>query len=220
MLHLILCFCIFFGGRLQAQDIDPLLSEAVRWYTGETGQVDDVKARTLLEEALLDDDVISRMWLARVYSTGRMTYEADKSRAQTLAASVIGEIEALAESGLAEAEFLLGTAYAEGLGKTLDPILAVAWYRKAAEQGHVLAQHNMGNVLFSGTGIDQDYTQAVYWWQLAAEQGDVIPQYRLGNMYAEGLGVARDPATAEYWYRKAAGRGNANAASALANMVE
>ena len=219
-LQLLLMLTAIFSPVLHAQNIDPLLIEAVRWYTGETGRVDDVKARALLEEAVLDDDVLSRMWLARVYSTGRMTYEADKARAQTLAEAVIADIEMLADSGLAEAQFLMGTAYAEGLGKVVDAELAVDWYHKAAAQGHVLAQHNLGNVSYSGTGTDQDYAQAVYWWQLAAAQGDAIPQYRLGNMYEEGLGVIRDPAMAEYWYREAASRGNANAAAALEKLTE
>ena len=220
IVHLLVLLTAIFSSVLHAQSIDPLLIEAVRWYTGETGQVDDVKARALLEEAVLDDDVLSRMWLARVYSTGRMTYEADKARAQNLAEAVIDDIETLAESGLAEAQFLMGTAYAEGLGKVVDAEQAVDWYRKAAAQGHVLAQHNLGNVSFSGTGTDQDYAQAVYWWQLAAEQGDAIPQFRLGNMYAEGLGVNRDSGMAEYWYREAASRGNVNAVAALSKLTE
>ncbi len=74
------------------------------------------------------------MWLARVYSTGRMTFPADKSKAIDLALTVSQEVERLALGGNAEAEFLLGTAYAEGLGRPVHPSKAVTWYRRAAAQ--------------------------------------------------------------------------------------
>ena len=46
-----------------------------------------------------------------------MTFPQDQERAQKLADSVVDEIEALAHEGNAEAMFLSGTAYAEGLGR-------------------------------------------------------------------------------------------------------
>jgi len=197
---------------------DPALVEAIRWYTGETGTVDDARARTLLERAAADGDALSVMWLARVYSTGRMTYPADKNRAQSLAQTVISAVEQLAGQGQAEAEFLLGTAWAEGLGKPVDAAEAAHWYRRAADRGHVLARHNLGNIHFAGTGVPQDYELAAMWWRLAAEAGDAIPEYRLGTLLEQGLGVAQDPEEALLWYRNAAGRGNADAAAALLRL--
>ena len=197
---------------------DPALVEASRWYTGETGTVDDARARSLLERAAADGDALSVMWLARVYSTGRMTYPADKVRAQTLAASVISAVEQLARQGHAEAEFLLGTAWAEGLGKPVDAAKAASWYQRAADRGHVLAQHNLGNIHFAGTGVVQDAALAAQWWRLAAEAGDAIPQYRLGNLFEQGLGVTQDRDEALRWYRNAAGRGNRDAAAALLRL--
>ena len=198
--------------------LDPALVEASRWYTGETGTVDDVRARSLLERAAADGDALSVMWLARVYSTGRMTDPADKARAETLAASVISAVEQLARQGQAEAEFLLGTAWAEGLGKPVDAAEAAFWYRRAADRGHVLAQHNLGNIHFAGTGVVQDAALAAQWWRLAAEAGDAIPQYRLGNLFEQGLGVSQDREAALRWYRNAAGRGNRDAAAALLRL--
>jgi uncharacterized protein len=198
--------------------VDPLLYEAIHWYTGEAGHIDDPLARQLLERAAVDNDAISVMWLARVYSTGRMTYPADKQRAVMLATAVLPEIEALAHAGNAEAGFLLGTAWAEGLGKQEDPEIALQWYRQAAAQGHVLAQHNIGNVYFSGTGVEQSDTDAVHWWQLAANAGDTVPMYRLGTMYELGRGVDADIEQALAWYQAAAQRRYPAAIEALARL--
>ncbi|NKB32759.1 MAG: hypothetical protein GKR91_06640 [Pseudomonadales bacterium] len=197
---------------------DPDLTEAIRWYTGEAGRVDDVKARNLLERAAADGDALSVMWMARVYSTGRMTFAADKPRAIEIADTVIDEVERLANAGVGEANFLMGTAYAEGIGKPLDPVAAVAWYRKAAALENTLAQHNIGNVYASGTGVVQSDAEAINWWLIAAEKGDAIPQLRLGEMYEQGRGVNRDLEQAIYWYRESANRGNTNARQALIRL--
>ncbi len=218
--------CLLFfvlSGLLTCQsvsvsEIDSSLVESIRWYTGETGTVDDARAKVLLEEAVARGDAISLMWLARVYSTGRMGFPADKTQAKQIAAGVIAEIERRANAGSAEAAFLMGTAYAENLARPLDPVQAVQWYRLAAAQQHVLAQHNLGNVYFSGTGVPQDDAMAVQWWTLAAEQGDAIPQYRLGIMFEEGRGVSTDLQQALRWYRDSAQRGNANARAALLRL--
>jgi len=197
---------------------DPLLLEAVRWYTGEAGSVDDARARSLLERAAADGDALSVMWLARVYSTGRMTYPADKARAIELASGVIDDIEAMAAADVAEAAFLLGTAYAEGLGKSVDPTTAVIWYRRAAELGNTLAIHNVGNSYAAGIGVPQNDAQAIEWWLQAANKGDAIPQLRLGEMFEQGRGIEKDLRQAMRWYGEAAQRGNRNAAEALSRI--
>lgn len=212
-----LIFLLLASGHLVAQ-LDPHLEQAIDLYLGTSGTVNDPLAREHLEQAQLNGDALSIMWLARVYSTGRMTYPADKSRAQEIANSIITAVEARAESGEAEAQFLMGTAFAEGLGKPVDPEQAAAWYRRAAGQGHILAQHNLGNVSFSGNGVPQSDERAVYWWTLAAEQGDAIPQFRLGQMYEQGRGVEQDLEQAIAWYQDSARRGNSNARAALARL--
>lgn len=198
--------------------VDPLLAEAIQWYTGVAGTVDDERAADLLLQAVEDEDPISVMWLARVHSTGRMGFEQDTARARTLAAGVIDEVRAFAGQGLVEAQFLMGTAYAESLGVEQNALEAMTWYLRAATSKHVLAQHNLGNVYFQGAGVEQSDSLAVIWWRQAAEQGDAIPALRLGTMYEEGRGVAADLDEARRWYEEAASRGNADAAEALARM--
>lgn len=199
-------------------EADPLLLEAVDWYTGVAGEVSDERARQLLEEAVGDGDAISVMWLARVYSRGRMGFEQDAARAGELASSVIRSVQRAAESGVLEAVFLMGTAYDEGLGKPEDPARAAAWHRRAAERGHVLAAHNLGNAYSEGRGVPADPAQAVAWWTQAAERGDAITQLRLGEAYEAGRGVGRDLEAAAEWYRRAALAGNDDARQALLRL--
>jgi hypothetical protein len=203
---------------LHAQAVDPKLEESVGWYTGTAGRVDNALAKRLLLAAAADGDPISRMWIARVYSRGRMNFERDEAQARTIAREVIDRIESLAQQRVAEAVFLMGTAYDEGLGKTANIETAVEWYRRAADLAHGLARHNLGNVYFEGRGVDQNDSLAVHWWTMAAEGGDAIPQLRLGTMYQEGRGVVRNLAEARRWYGLAAARGNADARAALERL--
>lgn len=211
----------FWGHSLLAAgaaEINPDLEQAIAWYIGSTGQVDDSLAKQHLEKAIATGDTLSIMWLARVHSTGRMEFEKDYSLAREIAEEVIDEVEKLAGQNHAEAMFLMGTAYAEGLGKDKDTAMAASWYLRAALLGNTLAQHNMGNIHESGTGVPQDDAQAVYWWLQAAAAGDAIPQWQLGNMYEKGRGVEKDLNEALRWYRDSASRGNERARSALARL--
>lgn len=195
------------------------LYESIQWYTGASGQVNDSRARSLLEEAIASGDTLAVMWEARVYSTGRMGFPQDLQRARGIAEEVISEVERLANAGSPEAMFLIGTAFAEGLGKDIDAETAACWYEQAALKGHMLAQHNLGNIYASGTGVVKDEAQAIFWWRKAAVSGDAIPQYRLGVMYETGNGTNRDLEEAMRWYREAASRGNTAARDALQRIT-
>lgn len=197
---------------------DPTLLEAVDWYTGVAGTVDDARARELLEDAIADGGPLERMWLARVHSTGRMGFPRDEERARAIAAEVIHEVERAAEAGVLEAVFLMGTAWDEGLGKPVDPAQAAAWHRRAGERGHVLGAHNIGNQYAAGRGVEEDHALAAEWWLRAAERGDAITQLRLGEAYEAGRGVERDLERAREWYGRAAAAGNAQAREALERL--
>jgi len=200
--------------------VDSLIQVASSWYTGTAGTVDDVRARELLEEAVATGSPMATMWMARVYSRGRMGYDHDSERALALAASVIADVRAAAESGWTEATFLMGTAYDEGLGVAEDPAAAISWFRQAADKGHVLAAHNLGNAYAEGRGVPKDEGMAMKWWLEAAEAGDAIPQLRLGQAYERGGSADPDIEAARHWYSRAAARGNAAAAQALAQLPE
>lgn len=197
---------------------DVRLVEAIGWYTGTAGRVDDTRARALIEAAATDGDVLARMWLARAYSRGRLGFPRDEARARLIAEQLVGAVERQAGRGIVEAVFLMGTAYDEGLGVAEDPAAALAWFQKAAAAGHTLAEHNIGNACAAGRGIAADPAAAVAWWLKAAAKGDAVPQLRLGEAYERGTGVAVDLAQARRWYADAAARGNAAAKAAIERL--
>jgi TPR repeat protein len=214
------------GGMLPAAGIaqattvaDARLLEAIDHYTGVAGTVDDARAHALLLEVAADPvDALAHMWMARVYSTGRMGFERDVERARTISREVIDEIRGLAEAGDVEAIFLMGTAYDEALGVDTDFPEARLWYGRAAALGHILAAHNVGNMYRDGRGVEVDHEAAVEWWLRAAGAGDVIPALRLGEAYEAGRGVMQSLDSARLWYGKAAAAGNAAAAEALTRL--
>ena len=60
-------------------------------------------------------------------------------------AAAFKECAPRAKAGSAEAQFYVGSMYANGDGVPKDAVQAVSWYRKAAEQGNASAQFNLGN---------------------------------------------------------------------------
>ena len=152
---------------------DPRLVEAIGWYTGTRGLVDEAKARLLIETTAFEGNVLARMWLARLYSRGRMGYPRDDVKARAIAEQLIDAVQRQAAAGTVEAVFLMGSAYDEGLGVAEDPAVAVAWFDKAAAAGHTLAEHNLGNAYAAGRGVAADPARAVEWWLKAAAKGDV-----------------------------------------------
>ena len=214
------CCVLLLAGCVATPDLNPDLAASIAWYTGAAGHVDDNRARLLLERAAASEDTLAIMWIARVHSTGRMGFARDLDLARRVAGGVIADVERLANADVAEAGFLMGTAFAEGLGKTVDPVAAASWYERAALLGNMLAQHNMGNIYAAGTGVPEDDLRAVFWWRQAADQGDAIPQFRLAVMLEEGRGVGVDIEAALRWYRQSAGRGYAPAQAALARLLQ
>lgn len=202
----------------QTRRVDPLLERAIGFYTGIAGTVDDARAKELLLGAAADGDALSMMWLARCYSRGRMNFENDQTRARQIATEVIGDVRRLADHNVAEAAFLMGTAYAEGLGVDADEASAFDWYFSAANLGNALAAHNLGNAYREGDGRPRDAKIAAYWYRRAADKGDALPMFWLGEMYERGEGVERDLDRARHWYRESANRGRADAESALQRL--
>jgi TPR repeat protein len=203
------------AGAAAQPPVDLRLTEAIGWYTGTRGMVDDARARTLIETAAFEGNVLARMWLARLYSRGRAGYPRDEARARAIAEPLIDAVRRQAMAGTVEAVFLMGTACDEGLGLAEDPAAAFEWFSQAATAGHTLAEHNVGNAYAAGRGVAADPAQAAAWWLKAAIKGDAVPQLRLGEAYEAGRGVPKSLDEARRWYGEAALRGNAAAAAAV-----
>jgi hypothetical protein len=114
------------------------------------------------------------------------------------------KLRAKAETGDAESQAMLGSAYDFGIDEPPNSAEAVKWYRKAAEQGHTIAQLNLGIAYANGRGVPRNEIEAVGWYRKAANQGLAQAQLNLGVCLANGTGVAKDEQEAFKWIRKAA----------------
>ena len=121
-----------------------------------------------------------------------------------------------AELGHAEAQYLVGSAYARG-SKIVprDDGLALHWFRLAAQQGHAKAQSSLAQMYQEGRGVGTDYAEAMKWYRTAAAAGDVGGQYGMALMYSNGQGVPKDEGIAVMWFRKAAAQGHFRAQEEL-----
>ena len=92
-------------------------------------------------------------------------------------------IRSAADSGDADAQFILGRAYHLGVGVSTDYGLAHYWYTKAAEQESAAAECNLGYMYRSGKGVTRDRSNARYWFSRAAQHGDTDAQSMIANEY-------------------------------------
>jgi len=75
-----------------------------------------------------------------------------------------------AESGVADAQYMLAKLYHEGRGVEQDKGLALEWFTKAAERGHSEAQYALAKTLVEA-GDENNLDQALQWFEKAAKQG-------------------------------------------------
>ena len=91
---------------------------------------------------------------------------------QSAAASEFDETKALAEQGVATAQYNLGVMYADGDGVPENGAEAVKWFRKAAAQGDADAQSKLGFMYGTGKGVPENSIRAYVWFSMAKTQGD------------------------------------------------
>nr|WP_272889475.1 tetratricopeptide repeat protein [Stutzerimonas stutzeri] len=125
-----------------------------------------------------------------------------------------------AETGLADAQVMLGQILLEGRGIQRDLGLAVRWFRIARAQGNAMAHNMLGRCLEHGWGCDPDPSSAVREYQKAGKKGLDWGMYNLANLLATGRGVAQDQPQALRLYRQAAELGHAKSMNLLGRYLE
>lgn len=105
--------------------------------------------------------------------------------------------------GDAEACFLIGQAYKEGVHLPLDPVASTAWIRIAGDFGLARAENAYALNLMSGYGVASNPAEAVTWFKRAAERGLPEAMLNLATLYEQGAGITADPALAHRFYTAA-----------------
>lgn len=134
-------------------------------------------------------------------------------------------IKPLAEQGIIEAEYFMGTFYMYGHGVPMDPPQATVWFKRAfghwetqARAGNPAAMVEVAGMLTSGLGVDRDDKAAAEWLRKAGELGDADAWAELGGLYVEGTGVPKDVAEGERLLKKASAAGSVRANEMLAAL--
>ena len=119
------------------------------------------------------------------------------------------------------ATFLMGVAYANGIGVPQNEAEAVIWYQRAAELGDMNGQYWLAFMVGNGRGgIGATWSGAVPLLVKAAEQGHSDARFMLGYLFQTGSGVDQNFEQAATWYRLASQpRFNQKAQFNLANMI-
>lgn len=117
-----------------------------------------------------DGDIRGTMWLARLYYMGRANLPINPEKGIALARKSIESIKLFASWGDPESQFLLGSAYQDGLCVPESRVDAIVWLQEAAASGNITAMNNLGKE-YTDQGTDDSIQTARYWFKLAISQG-------------------------------------------------
>lgn len=135
-------------------------------------------------------------------------------------AAPLDKLTALANSGNANAELIVGLKYLDGDGVAVSEPEAAKWLERAAIAGLPVAQYRLGTLYERGRGVPLDAIKSVHWYTLAAQAGNRKAMHNLAVAYASGTGVTKDLAEAARWFSKAASLGLSDSQFNLAVLYE
>jgi len=131
-------------------------------------------------------------------------------------------LEAAAEEGHAEAAYVLGTCFRDGVGTEVDLRTAYELFLRAGIQGCSKGYLQVGRLFAQGLGGEKRKKDAVRWYYDAACGADSAAaaeaEYWIGTCFAEGQGVEQDGQKAAEWFHRAMRHGEDRAKQALEAM--
>ena len=128
------------------------------------------------------------------------------------------QLEQLADSGDAYAQYIIGTAYRDGGLLIPDTAKAQKLLESAAEQDLDAAQYALGKLFLSDESDVHDSAKGIYWLKRSADNGNDYAAYRLGKEYLSGVHATKDVETATFYLNQAANEGSAYAQYLLGKL--
>ena len=109
-----------------------------------------------------------------------------------------------ADKNSADAEYLMGAAFINGLGVLKDEAKAAYWLERGARHGHAAALFWFGEMTAKGRGgLTSDWERALPYFKRAAARGVPDAFLEIGYMYSNGLGgLEQDNQKAAFCYRQ------------------
>ena len=129
------------------------------------------------------------------------------------------QLEQLADTGDAHAQYIIGTAYRDGGLLIPDTAKAQKFLECAAKQEIDAAQYALGKLYLSDEADVHDSAKGIYWLKRSADNGNNYAAYRLGKEYLSGKNTIKDAETAVSYLRQAANNGNAYAQYLLGKLT-
>ena len=129
------------------------------------------------------------------------------------------QLEQLADTGNANAQYIIGTAYRDGGLLIPDTVKAQKLLERASEQDLDAAQYALGKLYLSDDADVHDPAKGIYWLKRSADNGNDYAAYRLGKEYLSGKNTIKDAETAVSYLRQAADNGSAYAQYLLGKLT-
>lgn len=142
------------------------------------------------------------------------------SPARSASITPLDKLTALANSGNAKAELIVGLKYLDGDGVAVSEVDAAKWLSRAALAGQPVAEYRLGTLYERGRGVAADPSKSVHWYMLAAQAGNRKAMHNLAVAYASGTGVAKNLPEAARWFARAAALGLSDSQFNLAVLYE
>lgn len=178
---------------------------------GKPSQQNFDKGIDLIVKAAVMGNLDASYDLAKVYTSGTAYCQADPAKAAYY-------YQVLADSNVAEAQYMLGRFYEDGYGVPADESKALYYLREAADQGHNGARCWLGDFYRIGQMVEKNQKTAFAYYMSAAENDSPAGLYYVGRSYMEGCGVDIDTNAAVPYLQKAAAYGVPAASDKLANI--
>ena len=103
------------------------------------------------------------------------------------------------ETGNAQAQYLVGSAYYTGEGTYRDYASAVTWFKRAAKKNHAKAQYNLAYCYMYGRGVPRNYDRAFELLMQSAQNQLAEAQFTLAELYEKGVLVEQNAQEAKKW---------------------
>ena len=203
----------------QGRGVEQDEAEALRWLQ-RTAELGEAKAQFLMANAYENGLGVERnpdralSWYKRsaaegylpsmialgaIHQQGALGTRKNMSVAHTWHQKAFEETRKLAEKDDPDAQNLLSTFYAQGLGTDPNRAESIRWLRASGKNGYLPAIMKLGSIYSRGENVMRDVEEALQWIHMAAELGEARAQYLLGKAYYESKTLETDYPESYKW---------------------
>ena len=126
----------------------------------------------------------------------------------------------MADTGNAQARYMLGELYYYGIGISSDKVVAESHYLKAHQLGCVDATYSLGYMYVNGDGIPEDVSKGIRLLKQAASHNYAKAYRQLGRLYFLGKKVPEDFSISFKYMLRGAELGDGDAQAHVAQAYE